>query len=110
AAAKDYTAYAALTVDDKSANRGVTPRSTQQAALNLAEVRYRNNQWDEADAQLTKLLATPSLDTGIEQEALFQRVLVLVKLGKVDDALAAIGTLLDKFPQTSYLPDARYYR
>ncbi|NQT12599.1 MAG: tetratricopeptide repeat protein [Planctomycetes bacterium] len=93
---------------------GTDPR-IDQAYYNLGICYYLDNNFDQAQATFQKLIKRPPKLEKLDAAYLYLGVTQysIAKSGKVEAAAAAVrtfDTLIAKFPQGEFVPDALYYR
>ncbi len=105
-AAADYEKFLSLAKN----NSTLSATMVDQASLRLADLSLALEKPDKALAITQGLLARDNLPAQVEQEALYQQMLALLRQGKSDAAYKTVQTLFEKHPQNSHTLEARYYR
>lgn len=80
-----------------------------ETVLRLLELQYELKRYDAVD-KTAERLATSNPPPRVEQEGLYRRALALLKLQKNKEAVEQLTTLINKYPDSEFLPQWRYYR
>jgi tetratricopeptide (TPR) repeat protein len=108
-AAADFRALLDYAASDQGKGK-VTREAILDASLRLIDVNYRRDQYELAISDAQALLGREGIDPKTQSEALYRMALAQIKLERFDPAIGTLGDLLDRFPQSGYAANGRYYR
>jgi len=107
-AARDYERY--LLLAKPWGPRDLPVATVQEVCLRLVDILYRLGQYERTVQMAQKMRELPDLQPLAMQESLYREARALIQLKQLQPAVDTLTTLLERYPQNTYLAEARYYR